>query len=470
MAFSNITSQSNAQLANIPLGLLIQIAFSNGIRNQISTDFRDYEMVKRAKVANSLARELRFMFQTSLGAAAIQYTNPGTPSRTFPAAQYVNLQENTAVLKGLDATLELEYEAFDRARKNPEKYGEPLQIELESKMSAAKRRLAADLYGDGTGVLGTVSSVTDLGNGKLDVTLNSAARGHSGLFEYSDLFVIYTAGSVGPVVAPAKIATTCGGVAVAQWRVVGKDRENNKVILQAQSSAGADITTGALATLPAATNAIYRYGQATIPNLASLAGGADYSTATEVIAGLDSLVANDGRVVHGITMSGVTGGTRYNAGGNPLDVKHIQKLMSNVKLAVGQDRYRWKMLTMAPESHATLIESRETDRRFQTVEDNKRGVKYFAYVHGNDVLECTESEFVPQNKIYCLPETKGGEKVIEFHGSDFETVKGQDMSDWHLKVDGGSYRSAMVSYLHATGVLICKHPASIGVIENFTNT
>lgn len=151
--------------------------------------------------------------------------------------------------------------------------------------------------------------------------------------------------------------------------------------------------------------------------------------------------------------------------------------MSAVKLAVGQDRYRWKMLTMAPESHATLIESRETDRRFQTVEDNKRGVKYFAYVHGNDVLECTESEFVPQNQIYCLPETKGGEKVIEFHGSDFETVKGQDMSDWHLKVASdssspyaASYRNAMVSYLQASGVLICKHPQSVGVIKNFTNT
>ena len=62
MSFTNITSPIGGQTANLPLGLLIQIAFSNGIRNQISTDFRDYEMVKRAKVGNSLARELRFMF------------------------------------------------------------------------------------------------------------------------------------------------------------------------------------------------------------------------------------------------------------------------------------------------------------------------------------------------------------------------------------------------------------------------
>lgn len=445
MSFTNITSPIGGQTANLPLGLLIQIAFSNGIRNQISTDFRDYEMVKRAKVGNSLARELRFMFQTSLGAAAIQYSNPGALDATFPAAQYVNTQEYSAVLKNLNATLELQYEIFDRARKNPEKYAEPLQLELESKMSASKRRLAADLYGDGTGVVGTIASAS-YASPNATITLNTAGRGHVGFFEYGDLLV-------------AK--TTAGGASATAittvWSVVSKDRDNNQVVLAKVSGTDA---------APSAGEVLYRYGQTGFPNLGSIS---DYGTATEVIAGLDSLVANDGRVIHGITMSGVTGGTHYDAGGNPLDVKHIQKLMSNVKLAVGQDRYRWKMLTMAPESHATLIESRETDRRFQTVEDNKRGVKFFAYVHGNDVLECTESEFVPQNKIYCLPETKGGEKVIEFHGSDFETVKGQDMSDWHLKVDS-SYRNAMVSYLKASGVLIAKHPAAVGVIKNFTNT
>lgn len=446
MAVNNITSASNAQTANIPLGLLIQIAFSNGVRNQISTDFRDYEMVKRAKVANSLARELRFMFQTSLGTAAIQYANPGTASRAFPTAQYVSTQEYSAVLKELNATLELDYAIFDRARKNPEKYAEPLQLELESKMSAAKRRLAADLYGDGTGVLGTISAASAISGGKTTITLNTAGRGHVGLFEYGDLIVAKTT-------AGAASATAVTSV----WSVESKDRDNNQVVLALVSGTSA---------APSAAEVLYRAGQPSFPNLGS---PGDYGTVSDVIAGLDSLVANDGRLVHGITMSGVTGGTHYDAGGNPLDVKHIQKLMSNVKLAVGQDRYRWKMLTMAPESHATLIESRETDRRFQTVEDNKRGVKYFAYVHGNDVLECTESEFVPQNKIYCLPETKAGEKVIEFHGSDFETVKGQDMTDWHLKVDTG-YRNAMVSYLQASGVLICKHPQSVGVIKNFTNT
>ena len=450
-----------ANIDTLNLGKILQIAFSDGVRNQISTDFRDFEYIKRAKVSGSLPRELRFMFQTSLGAAAIQYANAGAGAgRLFPNSQQVKIQENTAIMKELQATIELEYNLFDRARKSPEKYAEPLAIEIDSKMSAAKRRLAADLYGDGTGVVGTIASVA-ISSGKAVVTLSSSntAKGHVGFFEYYDLLVHKVAAGT------AGTAPTVASGTFAQWSVLDKDRTANTVTLEAQDSSGNALTVNSWA--PAAGEVFYRYGQPSFPNLSTIT---DYSTGTDIIAGLESLTANDGRIVHNITMSGPTGGSRYDAGGNPLDVKHIQKLLDQVKLAVGQDRYRWKALTMAPESHASLIESRETDRRFQTVEDNKRGVKFFAYVHGNDVLECVTSEYVPQNRIYCMPETKAGEKVLEFHGSDFETVKGQDMSDFHLKVGGSGYTNAMVSYLLSTGVFICRHPKAIGVINNFVNT
>lgn len=439
-----------ANIDQLNLGKILQIAFSDGVRNQISTDFRDFEYVRRAKVSGSLPRELRFMFQTSLGAAAIQYANAGAGAgRLFPDSQQVKIQENTAVMKELQATIELEYNLFDRARKSPEKYAEPLAIEIDSKMSAAKRRLAADLYGDGTGVMGTIASATALSSSQTVITLSSSntAKGHVGFFEYYDLIVAKTA-------AGGASATAITSV----FEVVDKDRTANTVTLKLVSGTAA---------APSAAEVLYRVGQPSFANLSTIT---DYSTGTDIIAGLESLTANDGRTVHGITMSGPTGGSRYDAGGNPLDVKHIQKLLDQVKLAVGQDRYRWKALTMAPESHASLIESRETDRRFQTVEDNKRGVKFFAYVHGNDVLECVTSEYVPQNRIYCMPETKAGEKVLEFHGSDFETVKGQDMSDFHLKVGASGYTNAMVSYLLSTGVFICRHPKAIGVIHNFVNT
>lgn len=462
MAYSNIDV--------LPLGTLLQIIFSNGVRNQISVDFRDFEMVKRAKVGSSVARELRFEFQSSLGAAAVQYRNPGTANRAFPLAQQSQLSENTAKFKEINTTIELEYNLWDRARKSPEKYAEPLALEIDSKASASKRRVAADLYGDGTGVVGTISSAavtspaSDQVTWQLNALTSNSARGHAGFFEFGDLLLLKS-NAGGTSAFDSSLATE-----PAYWKVIDRNFDLQQVTLQGldvnYASAG---TITAISVQPTAGDVFYRYGQPTIPNLSSIS---DYGTATEVLAGLESLVAGDGRLIHGITMSGATGGSRYNAAGNPIDVKHIQKVMDNTKRAVGQDRYRWKMMMMAPETHASLIESRETDRRFQSIEDNKRGVKYFAYVHGNDVLECNSSEYVPPKRLYIFPETKAGEKVIEFHGSDFETVKGQGMSDFHLKpaASGGGHVNTMVSYLQAIAVLICKHPKAIAVVENFTNS
>lgn len=458
MSFNNID--------NLNLGSLLQVVFSNGVRNQISVDFRDFEMIKRAKVGSSVARELRFMFQSTLGAAAIQYRDPGTSGRSFPSAQQVGINEYTAKFKEINATIELEYNLWDRARKSPEKYAEPLALEIDSKASAAKRRLAADLYGDGTGVVGTVASaaVTTVNSNQLIFTLSAlnTARGHVGQFEFGDILLLKAAAGT------ASALDTSLATEPVYWKVVSKNRGSLQVTLQGLDTNLAVVATiTAVSVQPTAGDVFYRYGQPTIPNLSSIT---DYGTATEVIAGLESLVASDGRVVHGITMSGSAAGSSYDAGANPIDVKHIQKVMSQVKVAVGQDRYRWKMMSMAPETLDSLIESRETDRRFVTMQDATRGTSKFMYQHQNDSLECWTSEYCSPKRIYILPETKAAEKVLEFHGSDFETVKAQNMSDFHLKPSSSGYLNTVVSYLQAIGVIICKHPASVAIISNFTNT
>ncbi len=140
MAFSNID--------NLAFGKVLQIAFSEGIRNQISRDFRDWEYIKRSKVADPMGREIRFMFQSSYGPAAIQYRNPNG-SADFPAGQQTTNSENTAVFKELDATIELEYNLWKRAQLSGDvRYAEPLAREVEAKMNAIKRQMSKDLYGD----------------------------------------------------------------------------------------------------------------------------------------------------------------------------------------------------------------------------------------------------------------------------------------------------------------------------------
>jgi len=451
MAFSNIS--------NLNLGDFLQIAFSAGVRNQISDDYRDWEQVKMFRVGDPNGRETRFLFQNSYGPAAVQYRNPNFTA-AFPTAQQITTAEHSAVFKELDVTIELEYNLWHRAQKSPAKYAEPLAMEIQSKTTAAKRRMAADFYSDGSGVTGKVSSVADTtgAGGSVAVTLDTSFFAHVGLFEYGDLLLAYEADGT------AATAPTVTGTFYA-WRVKSKDRANDKVTLEAVDASGAVLAL--TASNLANTDYFYRVGQPTFPDRTSVA---DWGSVTEVVPGLESLAASDGRVVHGITMSGQAASSTFDGGATQLDVTMIQAAMDQAKINVGQSSYAWKKMCMAPEAQASLIESRETDRRFQTVEDNKRGIKFFAYVHGNDVLETYTSEYCPKSRIYMIPEARSGQgKVLEYHGTDFEPVRMGGMGEFHLKPSSsGGHERRIVSYMESLGTLICKHPAAIARITNFT--
>lgn len=453
MAFSNIS--------NLNLGDFLQIAFSAGVRNQISDDYRDWEQVKMFRVADPNGRETRFLFQNSYGPAAVQYRNPNFTA-AFPTAQQITTAEHSAVFKELDVTIELEYNLWHRAQKSPAKYAEPLAMEIQSKTTAAKRRMAADFYSDGSGVVGKTASVVDTtgAGGSVAVTLDTSFFAHVGLFEYGDLLLAYEEDG------NAATAPTIGGGGVFYaWRVKSKDRANDKVVLEPVDASGAvlNLTASNLAN----TDYFYRVGQPTFPDRTSVA---DWGSLTEVVPGLESLAASDGRVVHGITMSGQAASSTFDGGSTQLDVTMIQAAMDQAKINVGQSSYAWKKMCMAPEAQASLIESRETDRRFQTVEDNKRGIKFFAYVHGNDVLETYTSEYCPKSRIYMIPEARSGQgKVLEYHGTDFEPVRMGGMGEFHLKPSSsGGHERRIVSYMESLGTLICKHPAAIARITGFT--
>lgn len=442
----------------------MQIKFSDGIRNQISKDFRDWEMVLRAKVSSSAARELRFLLLTAYGVDAINYANPGTIDSAFPTADRSALSEYTAKFKEIRTTIEVQYDLFERAILSPEKYGEPIKVEMDSKLSASKRRLAADFHADGTGALGTIASQAIVAN-QAAVSLSQAdtARGHVGMFEFSQKVVHYAANGSGGS------AVTLNTGTFSYWKVVSRNRDTQVVTLQAYDTTGT--ARNVTAWTPTAGELLYRKGQADSADIPDTTAISDYGTATQVMAGLPSLVAADGRVIHGMTMSGALAGSEFDAEANPIDVRHIQRAMSQVKVNVGQDQYSWKMMLQAPETLDSLIESRETDRRFNTMEDGTRGTKKFMYQHQNDSLECVTSEYCQPKRIYILPESKAGQKVLEFHGSDFKTVKAPGGGgDFHLKPSASGFVATVVSYMQAIGVIICKHPASVAVIRNFSNS
>ena len=460
MAINNIDS--------LLLGKLLQITFSKGFRRQLVRDHRDWESVKQMTVGMPGGREHRFMFQVGGGPAAIQYAAIGS-SGAFPAAQRSAVEEKIAIFKELNATIEIDYMLFERLKMAPAKYADNLAMELEDKLVYLKRRVAADLYNDGLGVLGTVASVADAGvaQGKVEVTLSAlaASRGHIGWFEYDDLLL--NCDPDGTADMPA--------TAVA-WKVVSIDRPTNKVTLQAINSVGAPVVLANVAAASIdASDLLYRGTTSAFHSRVNLSSAytGDYGTATEIIAGLGALVANDGRQVHGITMSGVTGSTVKDCGGNPIDVTFIQQALSQVKTAVGQGRYKYSQLLSAPEMLDSLIEGRETDRRFNSVEDATRGVRKFIYQHAEDAVEFVTSEFCRKNEAYALPSGKGEEsKCIEFIGTDFKAVETPGSSSkFHLRphADGG-HEKKLVSYMFGLGVLVNQHPKACLKIQNFTNS
>lgn len=448
-------------ITNLSLGDILQIYYSDGIRNQISRDYRDWENIKREKVADPKGRQIDFYFQTSLGPSAIQRRNPGVVNN-FPSAQRVSTSEHTAQIKEISATIELDYNLWKRAEMSSDvRYAEPLKIEMESKLDALKRQLSLELYLDGTGVLGEcLGTAPSVVAGNVVFPLDTAvdSRGHVGAFQFDEILILRSNGG-GASALDTDLATE-----PVYWKVVERDFENDTVTLQGLDSAFAPVSVTSITTPQDAGDVFYKYGQPTIPNLASIS---DYGTVTEVMPGLESLTANDGRTIHGITMSGATKGTRISSAGSTLDSADFEKVLNNLKINVGASAYAYKMACLAPKRYSELINAREDDRRFNASENLTNGAKSFNFMHRNDNVELYSSEFAKSNKVILMPEARNGQgKVIEYHGTDFMPVKAPNGSEFHLKASStGGFENTIVSYMDSYGTLICKHPAAVGVIE-----
>lgn len=457
MSFQNIDQ--------LNLGKLLQIAYSNGVTQQLSQNFRDFEEIKSVRVGNPNGKQLNFMIQTSLGVAAVQYLSP--TGGAFPEGHQVSLSEKSAVYKEVAATVEIEWNMWKRAQMSPAKYLEPLALEFQSKSLATKRRLAADVHGDGTGVIGQLaaaSATVSSGNVIFQLSTANSARGHVGFFEYGDILVLKAANG-GTSALDSNLATE-----PAYWRVIARNRKLDQVTLQPLNASFAALSISSISVQPAAGEVFYRYGQAlsgmSIPDLT--ASIADYGTLTEVMAGLESLVAADGRIIHGIEMSGVTAGTQVDCAGAGIDVTYIEELLSNIKVNVGGGVYKYEKLSMAPEARSALINASETDLRWQAKEDRVKGTKVFGYLHEDDFVEAVSSEYCPKKRARVLPKGKAGaDKVMELHMADFELVNVDGQKMFLKPASGGGHQRKISQYLQAFGVLVCKHPAAVGTLHNF---
>jgi hypothetical protein len=449
-----------SDISAAPLAKVLKDSYNQSVVFQGSNDTRDFDVLLQRKVGNIEGQAQQFEIQGSLGSAAVQWSAIGTGGN-YPEGQVAGLSVKRATFKEINATITIHKAVWDAAVRSPsDTFINPVKLEAESKAIAHKRRMSVALHGDGTGVLGEVVSAAVVG-GNLEVQLSTldSARGFVGFFEFDDILVLKSASGL------VSAIDTNLAVEPAYWSVVDKIRSQDKVILRPMSSPTQPIVgLVSLSTSPAVGEVFYPYAQPTFPDLTTAI--IDYGSASEVMAGLESLCAFDGRSVHGVQMSGATGATHLNAQAAPIDSTFIQAIMSQIKTRVGFGRYRYDTLMTAPEVYDTIINAGEVDRRFMVVDDIKRGSRKFVYQHQSDSLELVTSEFCPKKRIRLLPSVVNKKGVLELRMTNFDMVEVDGISS-HLGVNAAGHTKVVKQYMTGYGTMINLHPAACGTIHNF---
>lgn len=450
-------------ISNLDLGTFLQIIYSKGIYVQTSRDYSDWEMIKMNNLKISPGRQYDFQLNTSLAPASTQRRNPGAANRAFPKGFRIAHDEYSAKFKEIQTTIEVDGQLLARAAETPEKYAEVWATQAELSLDGARRVMASELYRDGTGALGHVASAVPGAAGRYTVTLNNDRSAnntlsYAGWFELDDILILKTR-------AGGDSAGTTSATVPVYYRVISIDELANTVLVQELDDNFADANKG---VAPAATEVFYRFDQQIFPDLDSVF---DYGDVATPITGLEGLAADDGRLVHGMSLEGALAGSRVNANGQSIDVKFLEQALNKGKRRTGKDRYDWKKLCTSYQTRSALVESKEVDRRFVAVTDNSRGSAEFNFIHGESQLRLTTSEYIPEDVAWMLPEMKAsGDKVLEYVGDEMKVAKYGNMPDFHFKhIASGQRVDVVEQHMRGVNLLLCKHPAAILSVVGFKN-
>jgi len=452
--------------SSVALGKFLQKVYSDGITNQISEDFRDWEMVNKLKVSDQAARSVDFLINKTYGAPAVQWKDSG--SVVLPSGSQSSTEEGSAGFNQLYSTVELEYDLWERAKSGAKKYLEPLAHEIQNKGIVQKRILSANFHLDGTGIMGEVGSTTAVASGAsgagsavvISLASLDASRGGERYIEFGDeLIMRKSTGAVSDVDTSFYAAITLS--------VSDKDRDANTITV-VDAAGVADLQT----SLTLETGGLFfRVGSTyTNPSAIVTTGAAasrtEYNSISEAMPGLETLTATDGRKIHGLTLDGVYKGQHYDASAAPVDISHIQKSMDGIKSRNGSS-FKYQQVLCAPETLSAFIESNEADRRLVANTDKERGFKGFCFVHGNDQLELATSEFAGDKRMWVIPNGAAGNDCLELHGKDFKEINVGGSE--YLKNTTSGYETTVQKFMMGYMTMICKRPGAILKIHNFEN-
>jgi len=459
---------SNYQLANI-----LKIVSKGMVYDNLSTMSPMWEYIFGMKKDNPEGRELRYSVRTELGYPAVGPLSVN--GAQFHGGVRAQLKEAVAYHKKFGATIEVENTTVELATKDFAAYGMPIAEEVEAKGIALARDLSRQMFADGSAVIGEVGTVGAFTAGVCLLTIDSGStdRGFIGWFHKGDYIVAFTDAGV----AQNEITDAGGaGNTITHMKVESVDRINSQINVSfwngttpvvATNSAGTsnEITAGDnLFRLAAAGTAAS--GENITQALATVDAAAttEYSTLSIEMCGLEALASAANIKVHGLQHSSDVSGTRKDVGGVAIDTQDFQEAMSQGEIAFGAGRYVHDEAFMSNETYDSFVESRETDRRFNSTGDSDRGAGEMGFVYRGKKIKFRTDEFCPKQRIWIPP--KGD--VLQYHGTDFQPVQPKNASEWHLKPGTSTYYDVAQMYMSGLGVLVCVHPAAVISLSNFT--
>lgn len=464
MAFS---AQSN--VSSLSLGKLLKILSRGAVYNQLSAACEAWDHVKQIKGDDAEGREYRYEVMTDYGPAAVQASGYGSTAK-FPKGQRSNVQEAVAQYKDFDMTIEYDLTLEEKAGKELVAYAKPLAHEMNAKGIVASRIASAWLFGDGSGSIGVVGSAgvtVDTTNDKITVPISTISadggKSHVGWFEYNDKVKFASQAGV------AHNTINNAGTTVSYWLVTDVDQDDDTVDLQPYDSNDALINISSAtigATDPTAADSIYRFG--TTANDLTAISTNDYNTLSEVMVGLDSLGANDGRKVNGLTLSGVLGGSQEDGDGQLLSGDMFTNLLLRAHRRTGGmtdgKKISYSTAWMHDRVYALCIKQAEANRQFFNTQDVNTGVSKVGHKFKETMVQFKCSEYVPIPRVHLLPDAKG---PLEFSGRDFRDVTLGGKGIFLKPAGDGQYYKQGQKFLSGAGVLASRHPAALASIRNF---
>jgi hypothetical protein len=234
-------------------------------------------------------------------------------------------------------------------------------------------------------------------------------------------------------------------------------------------------TTFSSITSLAADDVLYDAYQATNGAVSDVTSVTDWGDLVNM-PGLISLGAADGRVVNGVTHSGLYAGMQKDISGAALEFSHFGEMLTKLKNRNSMENYDWKEIEAAGEVFDYLAEI-NAGQQFLIPFQDERGAKKIGFHHRDTHLVLREGRYTPSYRLYLPPVLKKnpGNKdaskmaPIQFRFTDWDFIKTPDGRYWRQDENSsGQQVKAVRMDMVAWGTFITPRASTIGTIKNFT--